>query len=95
MSQRLMQIVRSACSLQFTVYFISGQEVPGGVRRARHSGQVHVDGCRITHFFGTTEEQHASKMDAPSNGAAAPRSPATLSTISGDTVSSGPLTGIA
>ena len=65
MSQRLIQVVRSACRLGLAPTFLSGQPVPhasgGGSRHRR--GSVFVGGCRVHHYFGSTVAQHTAMAE--------------------------------
>lgn len=56
MSQRLMQVVRSACRLGLEVSFLSGQDEPA---HAAWHRQSLVGSCRVSHYHGTTEQQYS------------------------------------
>eukprot|EP00966_Prymnesium_polylepis_P069814 1623425-Prymnesium_polylepis.1 len=59
MAQRLMQVVRAACRVGLEVVFVSGQSISRPARSASQRGQVFVGGCRVAHFYGSTEQQYA------------------------------------
>ncbi len=61
MTQRLMQVVGSACRLGLDVFFLSGQPIKetASTSGSKRRGQVFVRSCRVTHFYGTTEQQYA------------------------------------
>ena len=61
MMQRLMQVISSACRLDLEVFYISAVTLqdtrPNGAPRRRRS--IFVDGCRVQHFVGSTEQQYS------------------------------------
>ena len=62
MTQRLIQVVRTACRLGLEPFFLSGQPVAHGGSAgssSRRHGTVSVGGCRVRHYYGSTAAQHA------------------------------------
>ena len=62
MAQRLMQVVRAACRVGLEVVFVSGQLISRPARSTSQRGQVFVGGCRVGHFYGSTEQQYAGLL---------------------------------
>ena len=61
MSQRLAQIIRSACRIGLEPTFISGQPMHHSKREESSTkrGTVWVGQCRVNHYYGTTANQYA------------------------------------